>query len=550
MDKNHSNLEPAAAVGKAMSVLRAFVDGQNEWGVRELSIALGLPATTVHRLLSRLRIEGFLTYSEADQKYKVGFEFSRMAAAVTQRDGFRQAALPVMRELTNQAGESVWLALYDKEKKRIAYIADSESPHASRYLAPLGRTKTLQESACGLAILARLSEAERVEILSKSGSRTAQIQELIDAAKLAGYAILRANEVGSGMMISSAVLGSDGQPIGSLGIIVPIHRYGTGQDRLLGRYIRAAADRVSTRLGAKLLGGASAGTWHDAIGLIGELLRRQSPSLTIATALGGGSRNLESISRGDGAYGLTTASSLYDSRNGRPPFSKRSRNLRAVMYLSELHLFVITRNNVHLEAPGDLAHLKVTPGEQGYSARRVFQDLLQSANSSKKRQRSTTGAELYMDYPEGKSQLESGALDALVWLSGITNPLVQTLEASGLSSLHTLDAHTISKMMDLNPGYRVGKLPQTAFPGWLSGDMRTLMVPTVLVCHADRPDDEVYLFAKGLYENRETLGQLSSVYQRIDIDFAIKDLTAPIHPGADQFFREIGGVPTFKKAAL
>src|SRR5690606_25059862 len=154
-------------------------------------------------------------------------EFSRMAAAVAQRDGFRQAALPVMRELTMQAGESVWLALYDKEQQRISYIAESESPHASRYLAPLGRTKGMYDSACGLAILSRLPPAGRREAVARSpGAPAPQLQEMVELARHAGYAVLRANEVGAGMMVGAAVLDRDGQPIGSLGIIVPIHRYG------------------------------------------------------------------------------------------------------------------------------------------------------------------------------------------------------------------------------------------------------------------------------------------------------------------------------------
>src|SRR5690606_35687864 len=131
--------EPVAAVANALMVMRAFVDGQREWGVRELAVAMGLPTTTVHRLLSHLRMEGFVQYDAQEKKYSVGFEFSRLAAAVNQRDSFRQAALPVMRELTNQTGESVWLALYDAGQHRVAYIAETESTQTSRYLAPLGQ---------------------------------------------------------------------------------------------------------------------------------------------------------------------------------------------------------------------------------------------------------------------------------------------------------------------------------------------------------------------------------------------------------------------------
>src|SRR3546814_2483268 len=142
-----------------------------------------------------------------------------------------------MRDLAGEVGESVWLALFDREQKRIAYIAESDSPHASRYSASLGRVRMLDESACGLEILATLPEAEsRDAVLSGKCAAMKQAMEHIDAARRDGYAILRANEVGSGIMIAAAIMGPNGRAIGSLGIVVPTHRYGTGQDRYLGRY--------------------------------------------------------------------------------------------------------------------------------------------------------------------------------------------------------------------------------------------------------------------------------------------------------------------------
>ena len=543
--------EPVAAVAKALMVLRAFVDGQREWGVRELAVAMGLPPTTVHRLLSHLRMEGFVQYDALEKKYSVGFEFSRMAAAVNQRDGFRQAALPVMRELTNQTGESVWLALYDPDQHRVAYIAESESTQTSRYLAPLGQTRALADTACGLAILASLApQAGEACLSGLTGNARAQADAAVTSARRKGYAMLRANEVGAAIMVAAAVLGRSGEPLGSIGIVVPTHRFGVGLEEHLGLIACAGAARLSSRLGARLLGGSSAGTWNDAIGLISELLRRQAPALTITAGPGGGGRNLERISSGEGVYALTTASSLHDARAGRAPFSKPCRNLRSVMHLSEMHLLVMVRKEIHLRELAQLRGLRVSPGEQGYSTRWVYQDLLRVLGNTKPRRRTAAGAELFMDYPEGKRQFEAGRLDALVWLSGLTNPLVEALQSFGSGELHAIDADILNRMLELNPGYRIGKIPQASLPDWLSHDMPTITVPTVLVCRADRPDEEVYRLARSIYENRETLGQLSSVYKRISLGFVIDGLIAPIHPGADRFFREIGGTPSFARHAV
>ena len=151
--KKKPKAPPVATIAKGLSALRSFVDGQDKWGVRELAVALNMPPSTVHRLLARFLLEGFVSYDQAHQKYGVGFEFTRLAAAVMQRHGLTSAALPVMRELTEKTGEGVWLALFDDKRQRIAYIAETRSTHALRYSAPIGRSMHLSESACGIAIM-------------------------------------------------------------------------------------------------------------------------------------------------------------------------------------------------------------------------------------------------------------------------------------------------------------------------------------------------------------------------------------------------------------
>src|SRR5437899_7817566 len=92
---------PVASVAKALATLRAFVDGQEQWGVRELAAALAEPPSTMHRLLASLRADGFVRYDRVRQKYSAGPEFVRLSAAVLHRDSLRQAALPLLRQLTD-----------------------------------------------------------------------------------------------------------------------------------------------------------------------------------------------------------------------------------------------------------------------------------------------------------------------------------------------------------------------------------------------------------------------------------------------------------------
>lgn len=530
---------PVASVAKALATLKAFVDGQEQWGVRELAASLGEPPSTMHRVLASLRADGFVRYDRARQKYSAGPEFLRLSAAVLHRDGLRQAALPLLRQLADYGGESCRLAIFDPEAWRIAFIAEQEATPGSRHGSAVGSRETLAESAFGIAVLAGLRGEERTAALaSLPDAVVGRLHGLIEVAERAGFALLRSTETATAT-VAAAVRDSSGHPIGSVGMAVPLTRLGVGRDAILGEQVRTAASRLSQRLGAKILGGSSVGSWRDAVTLISELLSRDAPGLMVTPASGGGGQNLEDLDRGLGTYALTTASSLYDAREGRAPFQRRHESLRAVMNLADLELFIITREGAAKDIPDALTRLRVSPGERGFSAAQLFDQILGLLPEGSRRRR--RGEPLHFDYPEGRRQFLAGNVDVLFWLSNPSNVLVQELAATAGTALGFLDAATLDRLMQDNPGYRTGRVAEVRYPRWLTEDRTTLVVPTVLACRADTPDDEVHAVARSLYHHRaELLQTVSPAYGRVDAQFALSGLTAPLHGGAARFFQEIG----------
>jgi TRAP transporter TAXI family solute receptor len=544
MKKKKTKAPPVATVAKALSALRSFIDGQDKWGVRELGVALDMPPSTVHRLLARFLLEGFVSYDKVHQKYSVGFEFTRLAAAVMQRHGLGSAALPIMRELTDRTGEGVWLALFDQERHRTAYIAETKSTHALRYSAPLGRSMQLSESAGGIAILASMTAANRNRLHKPPRHSPADAAGLA-RAETNGFAVMRASEVDSAVMIAAAVHDAAGIPVGSLAIVVPLFRLGAGQEAILGAMVKEAALRLSSQMGAKLLGGASVGSWKDGVGIISGLLRESNPALAISPALGGGGQNLEEIEEGSGAYALTVASSLVDASEGRGQFKRRLQGLRSVMHLSELHFLIVVRADLRVPAFGDLARLRVSPGEQGFSGAQAFEDALLSSPGAPVARRKPSHAVLYLDYPEGKRQLDAHSVDAVAWMTTFSNPSLRELATAGATRLVAPDEATIDKMLLRNPGYRRGIVPRAAFPEWLQAGLATIAVPTVLVCRADRSEAEVQEVARTIYEQRAVMTQLSSAYSRLTPDFVLDGVTVPVHPGAERYFKSVGVTPRY-----
>ena len=96
-------------------------------------------------------------------------------------------------------------------------------------------------------------------------------------------------------------------------------------------------------------------------------------------------------------------------------------------------------------------------------------------------------------------------------------------------------------MVANNPGFHVGTVPRTAVPRWTRAEMLTLADSTQLVCHTDRPDDEVEQVARIIYDHRAEFAQRDPSHVGLDSIFAASDPIALFHIGSERFFRSLAG---------
>jgi len=71
-------------------------------------------------------------------------------------------------------------------------------------------------------------------------------------------------------------------------------------------------------------------------------------------------------------------------------------------------------------------------------------------------------------------------------------------------------------------------------------DIQTIAVQAIMVVREDLPDDIVYAMTKAMFENLETIKTGHARGYDLRPEKALDGLTAPLHPGAERYFREIG----------
>lgn len=187
---------PVQSAERIFQVMEILADN-GEMGLMELSAALGLHKSTVHRLLMSLIYMGYAKQNEATQKYMLSYKVVSMAGKVLERTDILQVAKPYLERLSDISGEAVHLV--QREENNILYIYKIEAKVGTiRMVSHVGMVHPMYCSGVGKAIMATLPEDEvkqiwNESIIEKKTDKTitdyAKMQEILEEVRENGYAL-------------------------------------------------------------------------------------------------------------------------------------------------------------------------------------------------------------------------------------------------------------------------------------------------------------------------------------------------------------------------
>lgn len=216
----------AAAVDKALSLLAAFRHGDTALGLAELATRTQLYKSTALRLLASLE-HARLLQREADGRYALGPELSRLAALQAASFSMQTQLLPLLRGLVAQTQESA--AFHVRQGDQRLCLLRVDSPQLLRDHVRAGDVLPLDRGAGGRVLLA---------FAGQRGRLYAQIRR-------EGHALLSDDRVPGLTGISAPVWKPGGDLAGALTLTLPTSRL---HAHLLPA-LRAAARQATLRLG-------------------------------------------------------------------------------------------------------------------------------------------------------------------------------------------------------------------------------------------------------------------------------------------------------------
>jgi DNA-binding IclR family transcriptional regulator len=243
------------SVQRATRLLKAFDSGPAELGVSELSRRVELHKSTVSRLLATLESEGLLERVPATEKYRLGFMLVRLAGQVTHFGDVREAARPILVELTDRSRETVHLAVLDGGE--VVNVEQIAGPHIVREANWVGRRTPLNCVANGKALLAFLPPEQIERILAGPLPRFTErtitdprrLRKELAAVRERGYA-QALGEIEEGLnTVAAPIRDAAGAVIASVSVSGPAYRVTADRIPALGALVVEAAARISARLG-------------------------------------------------------------------------------------------------------------------------------------------------------------------------------------------------------------------------------------------------------------------------------------------------------------
>lgn len=243
------------SVRNAARLLVAFSLERPELGVTELSRALGLGKSTVHRLVSTLAAFGLVELNPETRKYRLGLKLIELGTVRLAQIELREQARPYLRRLSAQTQETVHLAILDEAA--VIYIEKIESPQPLRVSSWVGKRNPAYCTGVGKTLLA-YQPAATIEELVASGLMAHTPTTLTDPARLRaelaairtrGYALDNEEFQVGVRCVAAPVRDWTGQVVAALSVTAPAQRMSGSRAASLVTPVIETAAEISRQMG-------------------------------------------------------------------------------------------------------------------------------------------------------------------------------------------------------------------------------------------------------------------------------------------------------------
>ncbi len=239
---------------KTLDILNLFAH-HAKLSLQELMNLTGMPRTSLLRMLASLEEMGFLQ-KDSDGKYNLGLIFLEFGQRVAERLDIRRIALPVMRQLQQDADEAVNLIIVDGNEA--VYIEKIDTPHPVKAYTGIGRRAPLYGGACPKILLAFMAKAERERYIEETSLvhyaqgtivDKEQLRQDIQTIRNRGYSVSHSELRDFTSAVAVPIFNQEGHCVAGLSLVGLTVRFTADRIERFVPLLKKAAGEISGHLG-------------------------------------------------------------------------------------------------------------------------------------------------------------------------------------------------------------------------------------------------------------------------------------------------------------
>lgn len=287
--------------------------------------------------------------------------------------------------------------------------------------------------------------------------------------------------------------------------------------------------------------GGVTGVYYPTGGAICRLVnkgRKEHGIRCSAESTGGSVYNINTIREGELDFGVAQSDWQFHAYHGSSKFADRGAfsKLRAVFSVHAEPFTVVARKDAGIRTFDDLRGKRVNIGNPGSGQRGTMEVLMEAKGWT----RDDFAVASELKAAEQSQALCDNKIDAMIYTVGHPSGSIKEATTSCDSVLVSVGGAAVEGLVRDNDYYRAAVIPGGMYRG-NPADTNTFGVGATFVTSADVPEKVVYEVVRAVFEDFNTFRKLHPAFANLKEKEMITDgLSAPLHPGAQKYYKERG----------
>lgn len=280
--------------------------------------------------------------------------------------------------------------------------------------------------------------------------------------------------------------------------------------------------------------GGTSGTYYPVGGAIAQAVSKGTDLQATAETGNASVANANLVANGDIEVAFVQNDITFWAYTGRLMFKAPLTNLRTIAALYPEHVQLITTKEAGVNGIDDLKGKRVGVGAPGSGVEGDVRALFQIANLKYSDMRVD-----FLDFGATTSRFKDNQIDAGFVVAGYPTASIMDLATTKDITLMNFSDDFLANLSKEHPYFVASEIPAGTYRG-VDTPTKTPAVMAILVTHDKVPEDVIYQFTKALFTNIADVHVSHAQARGITLESALDGLTAPLHPGAAKYYKEMG----------